>query len=177
MRKILALTAAVVLTANIQLMAGDITPLQLMFVARSVFPEASKVAVFVSGNDVSGVEETFSRAAVQTKLTPKVYMVENSQGVGQAVRAIDDGAIILVLNDGVLSDKSTQLFILKKCKEKQAALITNSRDYANLGALMGLYKDESKKLAITLNLKHNAHLAAKFTPEFQEKLHVKEVIE
>jgi ABC-type uncharacterized transport system substrate-binding protein len=176
MKRLLVLTVAVIFT-NMPLLASDITPLQIMFVAKTMFPEATDVTVFISGKDASGVETTFGRAASQTQLTPKVFIIDDTKGVGEAVRQVGDGSIILMLNGGVLNEKSTQLFILKKCKEKQADLITTSKDYATLGALAGLYKDETAKLAISLNLKHNAHLAGKFTPEFQEKLRVKEVIE
>lgn len=157
--------------------AQDANPSQFFYIVKNVFPEIEDVAVFISQESLEENKALMDRAAAQNKIKATIYLIETSTDVGDKIRELKDNSVLVIFSSDVLMKKSTQLYILKNCKDKRISVFTSSRDYSELGALMGLIKNEDKKVDLVLNLKQNEHLKTKFTGEYVEKVGIQEVIQ
>ncbi len=158
------------------LYAKDVTPLQIFFLVKQAFPQATEVSVLLTQDDYNTHETALKRATAQMKIKAKVHIVSGSQDVGLALQKVPEKSPVVVFDAPTLSNSSTKLYVLSKCKEKQIPLITTSEAYLASGALLGIFRDESDKVKITLNLQQNEHLKDTFTQDVIDKIGVKEVL-
>ncbi|MFQ5675914.1 MAG: hypothetical protein ACE5G1_08470 [bacterium] len=160
-----------------EILARDITSLQLMFAAKQAFPDLKEISVLVSQRRFAVEKKNIARAASQTQLKAKVYVVQNALDIGSSLSKVSDGGVLIIFDSDVLSKKKSKLYILSKCKPRQVAIITSSREYAELGALLSIVTDENEKVKMVLNLKHNNQLKTRFTKAVIQKVGISEVIE
>ena len=155
----------------------DANPSQFFYIVKRIFPDIENVAVFISQESLGENKSMMDRAAAQNKVKAKIYIIESSTDVGTRIRELKENSVLVIFSSDVLMKKSTQLYILKNCKEKQISVFTSSRDYSELGALMGLIKSLDRKVDLVLNLKQNEHLKTKFTGDYVEEVGIQEVIQ
>lgn len=159
-----------------QVQADDANGTQYLTMAKMAFQDAKAVSIFISEADLAKEQATINRAALQNKLQAKIFVIKSSIDVGKRMRELADNSLLVVYQSDVLSKKSTQLFILKKCKEKQISVITSSAEYSELGALIGLVKS-GPRFELVLNLKQNDWAAARFPADVIERLGISRVIQ
>lgn len=158
------------------LRADDANATQFLTIAKQAFGNVGEVAIFISESDLSSEKAIIDRAAAQNGLNVKLYIIKSSIDVNTYLKEIADNSVLVIYQSDVLSKKSTILYILSRCKKKQVALITSSSEYSELGALLGLVR-ENKRFKIVLNLKQNEWLKSEFSEDRQLQLGVSEVIE
>lgn len=156
--------------------ASDVSALQLLFTVKKVFPSVSEVNILVPEKSLSKVENAIARAATQTKLNAVIFIIERNADIGASIRKMGSKSVLVVIGEDLLSEKSSKLFVLSKCKEKQIALVSSSKSYSDSGALLGVLPGADKKVGLVLNLKHNQHLKSRFTAETIAKLGFNKVI-
>jgi|GEM_PF-2506083 len=159
-----------------QVLADDANGTQYITMAKMAFQDAKEISIFISEADLAKEKSTINRAALQNKVQAKIYVIKSSLDVGKRMRELPDGSVLVVYQSEVLAKKSTQLFILKKCKEKQVGVITSSAEYSELGALIGLVKT-GPRFELVLNLKQNDWAAARFPSDVIERLGIARVIQ
>ncbi len=175
---ILILSGIILIYSNIILYAKEPSFTQLFYVTRQIFPEAEELIIFLSNEQLSAAKTKINRASAQSKFKSKVYIIENSTMIGQSVQKLPKQSILLIMSSDVLMKNSNKLYILSKCKEKQIAIISPTREYSESGALVGIISNaENNKLDLVLNLKHNEQFKSKFTAELIQKLDIQEVIQ
>ena len=157
--------------------AGDANATQFFYIVKKLFPEASEIAVFISPETLSEQKTMLDRAAAQNKVKATVYLIETSTDVGKRIRELKENSILVIFDSSVLLKKSTQLYVLKNCKEKQISVFTSSREYSDLGALLGIIKSSDSTVNLVLNLKQNEYLKPKFTDVFIKNTGIAEVIQ
>lgn len=177
MRRMAVLIFFVLLAGNHAVVAKDVTPMQVLFTTKEIFPDCREVAIFVSREYFHANEMNIARASAQNHIKPHVYIIENSSDIGNALNNIDEGSILVVMDSDALTKSNNKLYILSKCKTKRISIVTSSPQYSESGALLGILPDDGQKIKVVLNLKHNKFLKEKFTPDFLAKVGVKEVIE
>ena len=175
-RLISAVLLLTLVLATGQALADDANATQYLTMAKQAFQDAKEVAIFISEEDLAKEKDIINRAALQNGLTAKLYVIANTIDVGKRLRELSPNSILVVYQSEVLSKKSTQLFVLKKCKESQIAVITSSSEYTELGALIGLVKT-GPRFELVLNLKQNDWAAARFPSDVIERLGIARVIE
>lgn len=159
-------------------MAGKTaSPLQVFFTMKQVFPELKEASIFISKEVFEAEKTKISRAALQTQIQAQVYPIESPKDISKHLRNMADESVLIVLAGGILDDKSSKLYILSKCKEKKIAIVTNSADYTESGATLGVVAGEDGKMAPVLNLKHSPHLKAKLSQAMLQKAGIAQVIE
>lgn len=156
--------------------AKDATALQFMFTVKKIFPDAKNVSVFMPTSTIDKEKSQLTRASAQAGLKTTVFGVNNYKDIGEALRKIDDGSVLVMFTSASLMDKSSKMFILTKCKKKQIKLVTSSKEYSDSGALLGIIPSDDHKTELILNLKHSAQLADRFTPETIKELGITTVI-
>ena len=157
--------------------AADANPTQFFYIVKKLFPDVGEIAVFISPDALSAQKTMMDRAAAQNKIKAKIFIIETSTDVGKRIRELRENSVLVVFSSDILMKKSTQLYILKNCKEKQISVFTSSRDYSELGALMGVIKNESNTVELVLNLKNNEYLKPKFSDTFIQQAGIGEVIQ
>jgi ABC-type uncharacterized transport system substrate-binding protein len=167
---------ALVLLCTGKLFANGVSPMQLFFVLKQVFPEQSKAVIFITKDQFSELEEKINRAAAQNSLKLQVFIIESSAGIGSALNSMEQNSALVIFESDLLLSNTTKLYILSKCKEKQVAIITSSKNYSESGALLAVIKDQEDKPSLILNLKQNEHLKFVFTQELIDKIGFNEVI-
>lgn len=149
--------------------AGKVPPLTFFFVVNKVFPELKEVSIFMTREALAENENKVNRAAATFNLKATIYLIESSTMIGQAIKQIPSNSLLVILSSGLLSQKSSILYILSKCKEKQILLITSSQEYSEAGALLGLVIDENQKTKLVVNLTHYENLRPKFSQELLQQ--------
>ncbi|MCK5147490.1 hypothetical protein KAR48_12105 [bacterium] len=176
-KRIIMFVAVMLLMVAVGTVVGDdANATQYLTMAKMAFQDAKEVIVFISEADLAKEKDIINRAALQNKLKVKIYLIANSIDVGKRMREIPSNSILVVYQSEVLRKKSTQLFILKKCKDKQIAVITSSNEYSELGALIGLVKTNGR-FELVLNLKQNSWAATRFPTDVIERLGIGRVIQ
>ena len=157
--------------------AQDANPSQFFYIVKRLYPDIEEVAVFISPESLAEHKAMMDRAAAQNKIKVVLYLIETSTDVGDKIRELKESSILVIFSSAVLMKKTTQLYILKNCKEKKISVFTSSRDYSDLGALMGLIKNADNRVDLVLNLRQNEHLKPKFTDDYVAEVGIQEVIQ
>lgn len=156
--------------------AGDVNAGHFLFMAKKIFPEKTDISVFISKETLQVQRSQLERASAQYQLKTNVYLVESNLDVGKNIKKLNDNDILIVMDSELLTKKSTQLYILKNCKAKQISLITSSREFSTMGALLGVISAEDQ-IDLVVNLKHNEHLKSKFNDGYLKEIGITEVIQ
>jgi len=175
MKKITLIILALVLSTQMCL-ANQPSPLQVFYSIKKILPEAKKVGVFIPEELFKAEETKIARASKQMGMEVKVYLIKDTKSIGKNMKNLKDIDILVVYNDPVMTAKSSMMFILSKCKDKEIPIISSSEDYSKAGALIFLGRDDNNKIYYVLNLKHTAYLAAKFDDASIEKLGIAKLI-
>lgn len=166
---------ALLLLQSTVLYGKEITAMQLLYIIKKVFPEATEISVLVDKAAFETEKEKIIRPAAQLQLKVKMFPVENPLDIGTAIQSIGSNSVALILSSNIFLENSNKLYILSKCKEKQISIVSNSREYSQSGALLGLV-DDNEKTTIILNLKHSDFLKDRFTQTFIQEVGIQEVI-
>ena len=172
---ILAVVLNIILSSNSS-QAGEISALQLLYLVKQAFPEKEQVEVFINKDEYKEKETNIKVASAQMKFKINVHLIEQATDIGQAFGKIADNSLLVIFTAEVFNKSSARLYVLSKCKDKQVAIITTSKEYSDSGALLCVYKDENAQLKVVLNLKKNEHLKDRFTEEVIQKAGIQEVV-
>ena len=158
------------------LSAQKVTPRQYFFTVKKIFPDTEEIGVFIQSSELPEVKDKIALAAAQAQIKVKIYSVSDFKSIGKGLKKLPQSGTIVVYPSPILLDKSSKLFVLKKCKEKAVAVISESKEYSDAGALLGIFPQVGAKTKIILNLKHSQDLLAKFTPDYVKQVGISEVI-
>ena len=159
------------------LSAAEVNVYQFFYAIKKIFPDLKEVSMFLADDVLQAQKATIGRAALQNQLEAKIYVIETKSDIGKQLQALSHQSVLVIYTSAILTDKSTQLYILKTCKNKEISVITSSREYTDLGALLGIIPDGEKGIEMVLNLKHNMHLKERFTDAFIDDSGISEVIQ
>jgi hypothetical protein len=154
----------------------DITPLQLLFVAKKVFAEKQKAYVMIDKKGFREFEEGLKRASVQMQVELQIYLIGGKADVGNAFKEIEDNSLLIIFDSAFLTESSTKLYVLSKCKDNRISIVTSSKHYGDSGALLTLFNDELGNTKIQLNLQKNEDHKDRFTKELIENSGINEVL-
>lgn len=154
---------------------AKVSSMQLFYLVKQAFPEASEVNIFISKTNLADEKDKIARATVQFQLKALIYDIDNASDIGNGTKKLAENSILIVYDDEVFANKTNKLYILSKCKEKKISLVTSSMDYIQSGALLG-YIEETSGKKIILNITHYDHLKDMFTSDVLQKIGVAEVI-
>ncbi len=158
-------------------LAGNaVTWLQYFYAIKQIFPNETQVAVLIPKDVLSAEQKALSRAAAINKLKVKLFPVSDTRDIGSHIKLMEDNSILIVYDAPLFMEKSSMLYILSRANDKNLTVVSESEAYGAAGAFLTLSKQDSK-LKIVVNLKFKPELAAKFTPEFQQKLGICEVLQ
>ncbi len=176
-RKILFIVVVCIVSQWVSTSAKDVSSLQMMYVVKKVFPEAHEVALLIPKQYFDDKEkDKITRAAANTQIKVIVYAIEAYSDIGNALKNLGSQSLLMVNSSDILAESSSKLFILSKCKEKNISIIATSRDYAQSGALLGLF-NVNDKTQLILNLKHSRDdLKGRFTESFVQEMGIQEII-
>ena len=169
------LIAIIVLSIGIN--AQNITPRQYFFIIKQIFPDTKEISVILDEEDLPSFEDDIAKAAGQAQVKAIIYPVSDFKSIGKSIKKVEKSGTLVVVPSPILSDKSSKLFILSKCKEKNIAVISESKEYSESGALLGVFPQDGAKTKVVLNLKHSQDLLAKFTPDYAKQVGISEVIQ
>ncbi len=158
-------------------LANTISWSQYFFAIKQIFPDIKNVSVLLSEEAVQSQKKAISHSAAPFNVKVKLFPVKDTREIGNQLKMIEDGGVLIVLDDPMFMNKSSMFYILSKAKDKNISVVSSSQQYAEAGAFLTLIKDSSKKLKVVVNLRFKPELASKFTPELQQKLGVAEVLE
>ncbi len=167
----------IVLTSFQFVMANTVSWTQYFFAIKQIFPEIKNVSILITEDAVQSQQKSIARAATAFKIKVKLFPVKDTRGIGNGIKMVDDGAVLIVYEDPLFMERSSIYYILSKAKDKNISVISCSEKYAEAGAFLSLVKKDSKKLKIVVNLRFKPEFASKFTPELQQKLGVSEVLQ
>ena len=162
---------------SIGINAQNVTPRQYFFIVKKIFPDTKEISVILDEKDLPNFKDDIAKAAGQAQVKAKIYPVSDFKSIGKSVNKVEKSGTLVVVPSPVLADKSSKLFILSKCKEKDIAVISESKDYSDSGALLGVFPQDGAKTKVVLNLKHSQDLLAKFTPDYAKQVGISEVIQ
>ncbi|MCB0281020.1 MAG: hypothetical protein H6627_11680 [Calditrichae bacterium] len=177
MRAFLLFITVTVFCSASQLFAKNATAAQYLYMVNQIVPEKQNVAIFMAKDMVETEKVKLERAAATFKLNVTVYVIESARNIGESLKKIDDNTALVVYETPILQEKSSKMFIISKCKEKNIPVITPSEEYVKSGALVGIIVDDKFKMSqLLINLQNYAQFAPKFTEEFTLALGVTEII-
>lgn len=160
-----------------QVFARNATAAQYLYMVNKILPEKQNVAVFMSKDMVEKEKIKLERAAATFKLKVTIYIIESPRNIGESIKSIDENTALVVYETPVLEDKSSKMFIISKCKEKNIPIVTPSAEYVKAGAFVGIIVDEKFKMSqLMVNLQNYSQFESKFTEEFSLALGVTEII-
>jgi len=177
MFKIFSIVIMMVLFYNFGAYAQKISPRQYFFTVKKIFPETENIDLFIEESQLDELKNEIAKAAAQAQVKVKIYPVNDTKSIGQSVKKLDNSSTLVVLPSPVINNNSSKMFILSKCKEKGISVVTESKDYSDSGALLGIFPQDGAKTKIVLNLKHSQELLAKFTPEYAQQIGISEIIQ
>ncbi len=174
----LIMTLSILLGLAVSGMSGEPTAAQYFYTAKKLMPEAMEISIFMSKDQLDVHKSKIERAATQFNLSPTIYVIESSKNIGQSINKMNDNGLLLIYETPELMDKSSRLFVLSKCKDKNIKIISSSLEYSQQGAFLGLITNDDKRIEhFIVNLKHSEPaLASIFTDEFISQVGVTEVI-
>jgi len=161
----------------LSLYAQEASPSQYFYVIKRLLPNVSEVSIFMAPELIEEKKLSINRAALQNKLTVKIFPIASAIELGKNIRQLKDGGVLIVYSSNVLLSKSSAVYVLKKCIEKNIAVVSSSQIYSDLGALLGLIRGEDNKLKVVLNLKKYASLQSQITQDKIQLAGVTQVIE
>lgn len=177
MRALLLFITVTLFCSVSQLLAKNATAAQYLYMVNKIVPEKKNVAIFMSKEMVETEKVKLERAASTFDLSVTVYIIESPRNIGESLKKIDDSSALVVYETEILQEKSSKMFIISKCKEKNIPVITPSEEYVKAGALVGIIVDEKFKMSqLLINLQNYSQFAPKFTEEFTLALGVTELI-
>lgn len=160
-----------------QAFARNATAAQYLYMISKVIPEKKKVAIFMSKELVGKEKTKLERAAATFGLTATIYLIDNAKTIGTSLKKLTGNEALVVYETPVLSEKSSKMFILSKCKEKGIPVVSSSVDYAKAGAFIGIIVNEKFKLTeLLINLQNHSDQSSKFTEEFNLSLGITQVL-
>jgi len=158
------------------LYAKDASPSQFFYVIKKLMPDCKEISMFMSSETIDKKKVSINRAALQNKIKVKIFPIESAIELGKNIRLLKDGDVLIVYSSDVLLNKSSAVYVLKKCIEKNIAVITSSKLYSDLGAFLGLIRGEDSKLKVIVNFKQYAELQSSITQEKLQLAGVTQVI-
>ncbi len=158
------------------ILAKDISSRQYFFTVKKIFPGTNNVNVFIQSSELEGMRDEIAFAATQAQLKVKIYSISDFKTIGASLRDLEKSSTLVIYPSAILTEKSSRLFILKKCKEKEIAVISSSQEYSDSGALLGILAKQGQKTKLVLNLKHSEFLSSVFTPDYAKQVGISEVI-
>jgi len=177
MSKIFLTFITVIFLFNSLLNAQNVTPRQYFFTIKKIFPETQNIDLLIEESQLDDLKNDIAKAAAQAQLKVKIYPVNDTKSIGKSVKKLKNSGTLVVLPSPVINNNSSKMFILSKCKEKDISIVTESKEYSDSGALLGLFPQEGAKTKIVLNLKHSQELLARFTPDYAKQIGISEVIQ
>lgn len=176
MRKVL-FSCIVCLIPMIIFGQNDPTPLQMVYVIKKIFPEVQEITVFIDKNEVNTFKSKFNQAGVSKNLQIKMYPIDTAADIGNSIKNVPENSTLLIMNNEVLTNTKSRLYILSKSKEKNIKLVSSSQDYVDSGALIGIIMTANNEIKIIVNIKHCPQFKSKFTSSFIEQAGIAAVIE
>jgi len=158
------------------LKAQDASPAQFFYVVKKLLPDMSKLTIFMNPDNVEGLKGSINRAALQNHITVKIFPVSSAIELGKHIRQLPEASVLIVLSSSVLTQKSSAVYVLKKCIEKNIAVVSSSQAYSDLGAFLSLIKGP-EGMNVVVNMKQYADLKSKVTQENLQLAGVTQVIE
>jgi len=155
----------------------EITPMQLLYTTRQVFPDCRELTIFVTADYYQKSKSKIARAVAQNHFKPHVFIIGRSSDIGNALGRIGKRTVLVVFDAKLLNKSNNRLYILSKCKNKRIAIVTSSKRYADSGATVGVYVEDGDQIKTVLNLKHSAYLKEKFTQELISRVGFEEIID
>ncbi len=177
MKRIYLISVIFLLILSQSASAKNITWLQYFFAVKKIFPETKEIAVFLPQSEQSSQKEAMAKAAAKIGVKIKLYLVDDARSIGNNLKLVPENSVLIIYDSPVLMDKSSRVYILSRCKEKNISVVTASKEYSDSGALVGLLRGDDGRLKIVINLKFSPDLAAKFTPEFNQQAGVSKVLQ
>ncbi|RMH64986.1 MAG: hypothetical protein D6677_03490 [Calditrichaeota bacterium] len=159
------------------LSAKNATAAQFLYMINKILPEKKNVTIFMSPDVLDKEKPKLERAAATFGMKVKIFLVENARSLGEGFKQVGDDNVLVVYENSVTSQKSSKLFILKKCKERNIPVVTPMASYSESGAFLGIIVDEKFKMKdLLVNVQNYAEYAPKFTEEFNMAVGVTQVI-
>ncbi len=155
---------------------ADINPMQFVFIARQMFPEVKEINFFLSETDYSTYQNQIERAAGQFQFRPVIFLVNNPAEIGNHIRTLKRQSILVLFPSELIDRRSSQLFILRECKNSQIFLFTASEEYTEMGGLLGIVQ-KNGSLEILLNLEQYGEISKDFTEDKIAQLGISKVIQ
>jgi len=176
--KNMRLVASVILLLTVgSSLAENATSAQYLYMVNKVLPEVKKAAVFMPPELVEAEKSKLQRAAAAFQIQVTIYPIESNRTIGENLKKVSDDEVLIVYDSPVLMEKSSRLYILKKCKERNIPVITSNEEYSKSGAFIGIIVDGEFKISqLLVNLQHYEQFASKFTEEFSLALGVTQII-
>lgn len=150
--------------------------LQYFFTVKKILPETKTVGVFIDEATYSQKEVKIKRAATQSGVQVKVFLVTDRKSIGKFMKELQGVDVLLLSRNSVLDQKSSRIFILSRSKEMNIPVISSSQEYSKSGAFLYLYKDENHKTHMVVNLKQTPYLAHRFGDEEAKKMGISKLI-
>lgn len=173
----LKLITTILILCSIGINAQNVTPRQYFFIVKKIFPDTKEISVIIDEKQLDNFKDDIAKAASQAQVIVKIYPISDFKSIGKSVKKINKSGILVVIPCPVLTNKSSKLFILSKCKAKDVAVISESKDYSDSGALLGIFPQDGAKTKVVLNLKHSQDLLTKFTPDYAKQVGISEVLQ
>jgi len=159
-----------------QASAKDATAAQFLYMVNKILPEVKTVSVFLSSDQVDKAKTKLGRAGATFGLKVKIHLVDSQKDIGENLKSLSDNSVLLIFDTPMLMQKSSRMFIMSKCKERNIAVISSSADYSQSGAFLGLIVDDKFKMKdLLVNLQNYSRFADKFTDEFKLAMGVTKV--
>lgn len=176
MKRIFAILCLAMLSIQPAWAKSSPTPLQMFFTIKKIFPSTAEISVFLSREQLESDQNKIARAAKQSQLKAVLYPIENAADIGKNLKKLEENSFLVLFDSDIIKQKSSKLYILSKCKEKNIFLVTSSRDYADSGALLNILP-EGKRTTVVLNLRHYQDLSPKFTSNYIQETGISQVIQ
>ncbi|HHM02471.1 MAG TPA: hypothetical protein ENJ15_05605 [Caldithrix abyssi] len=176
MRK-LSLVLVLLMFLGGPLWAKNATAAQYLYMVNKVLPEKKNVSIFLPSELLSKEKPKIERAAATFGIKVKIFLIETARSLGEGFKQLKDDEVLIVYESDVTSVKSSRLFILKKCKERNIPVVTPMAEYSKAGAFLGIIvNDKFKMQDLLVNVQNYAQYAPKFTEEFNVAIGVTQVI-
>jgi len=158
------------------LKAGEPSFLQYFYSVKKVLPGTKTIGVFIDEGTYKNKETQIKRAAKQTNLQAKIYLITDTKSIGKYIKQLQDVDVLLVYTNPVLNQKSSRLFILSRTKSLNIPIVSSSEEYSNAGAFLYIFKGENQKTQLVVNLKQTPYLANRFGEEATKKMGISKLI-
>lgn len=144
------LTLAFIASVAVPARAGDVTPLQQLFVLKEIRPDIERVGIIwnKSSADRSGLMSQVERAAASTGVRVFVAYANDISDIAGAyrdlVRQNNVQAVWIVDgSDNVVGSRMGRDFLIKNTASQGLPLVAPSEDWVEAGAHLSFYRDGS----------------------------------